>query len=83
MPFYWHNNFQTRNINTPLMRRIANMKLSLVEILLDILVLMNIEKKKKEAAEGQIEQIIEDFVRFTPEDGTVEQVIASVVYFSR
>ncbi|XP_060097359.1 cilia- and flagella-associated protein 46 [Heteronotia binoei] len=64
---------ETRNINTPLMRSIATMKLSLLEIMLDILVLMNIEKKKKEAREGQIEQIIEDFVRFTPEPGTVEQ----------
>ncbi|XP_077206307.1 cilia- and flagella-associated protein 46 isoform X2 [Paroedura picta] len=64
---------EARNMNTPLMRRLANMKLNFVEIMLDILVLMNIEKKKKEAGEGQIEQIIEDFVRFTPDAGTVEQ----------
>ncbi|XP_048363031.1 LOW QUALITY PROTEIN: cilia- and flagella-associated protein 46 [Sphaerodactylus townsendi] len=64
---------ETRNINTPLMRRLSNMKLSLGEILLDILVLMNSEKKKKEAGAEQIERIIEDFVRFTPDVGTVER----------
>nr|XP_056706458.1 cilia- and flagella-associated protein 46 [Euleptes europaea] len=64
---------ETRNINTPLMRRLANMKLSFVEIILDILVLMNIEEKKKEARADQIEKVIEDYVRFTPETGTVEQ----------
>ncbi|XP_054839221.1 cilia- and flagella-associated protein 46 [Eublepharis macularius] len=74
---FWHiNNLlpcnEARNVNIPLMRRLANMKLSLVEILLDIFVLINTEKKKKEAGAGQIEQIIEDFVRFTPDAATVE-----------
>ncbi|KAH0623635.1 hypothetical protein JD844_006596 [Phrynosoma platyrhinos] len=64
---------ETRNINTPLMRKLANMKLILIEIILDIFVLINIEKKKKEARAEQIEQIIEDFVRFTPDPASVEQ----------
>ncbi|XP_063162642.1 cilia- and flagella-associated protein 46 [Candoia aspera] len=64
---------ETRNINTPLMRRLANMKVNFIEIILDIFVLINIEKKKKEARSDQIEQIIEDFVRFTPDPSSVEQ----------
>ncbi|XP_039193388.1 cilia- and flagella-associated protein 46 isoform X2 [Crotalus tigris] len=64
---------ETRNINTPLMRRLANMKVNFVEIILDIFVLINIEKKNKEARADQIEQIIEDFVRFTPDTSSVEQ----------
>lgn len=69
-----------QNVNTPLMRRLASMKLTLMEIILDILVLTNIEKKKKEARTGQIEQIIEDFVRFTPEAASMEQVCCSQYY---
>ncbi|XP_061491602.1 cilia- and flagella-associated protein 46 isoform X1 [Rhineura floridana] len=64
---------ETRNINTPFMRRLASMKLTLTEIILDIFVLINIEKKKKEAKADQIEHIIEEFVRFTPDAASVEQ----------
>ncbi|XP_053164122.1 cilia- and flagella-associated protein 46 isoform X2 [Hemicordylus capensis] len=64
---------ETRNVNTPLMRKLASMKFSLVEIILDIFVLINIERKKKEAGAQQIEQIIEEFVRFTPDAASVEQ----------
>ncbi|XP_070608537.1 cilia- and flagella-associated protein 46 isoform X2 [Erythrolamprus reginae] len=64
---------ETRNINTPLMRRLANLKVNFVEIILDIFVLINIEKKNKEARADQIEQIIEDFVRFTPDSDSGEQ----------
>uniref|UniRef100_A0ABM5G1E7 Cilia- and flagella-associated protein 46 isoform X2 n=1 Tax=Pogona vitticeps TaxID=103695 RepID=A0ABM5G1E7_9SAUR len=64
---------ETRNISMPLMRRLAVMKLSLIEIILDIFMLTNIERKKKEARAEQIEQIIEDFVRFTPDAASIEQ----------
>ncbi|XP_034292423.1 cilia- and flagella-associated protein 46 isoform X1 [Pantherophis guttatus] len=64
---------ETRNINTPLMRRLANMKVNFVEIILDIFVLINIEKKNQEARADQIEQIIENFVRFTPDSASGEQ----------
>lgn len=68
--------FQTRNINTPLMRKLASMKFTLIEIILDIFVLVNAEKKRKEAGANNIEQIIEEFVRFTPDAASVEQVCA-------
>ncbi|ETE71958.1 putative protein C10orf92, partial [Ophiophagus hannah] len=64
---------ETRNINTPLMRRLANMKVNFVEIILDIVVVINVEKKIKEARAHQVEQIIEDFVRFTPDSASREQ----------
>ncbi|XP_034994598.2 cilia- and flagella-associated protein 46 isoform X1 [Zootoca vivipara] len=64
---------ETKNINTPLMRKLASMKVTFIEIILDIFVLINIEKKRKEAKADQIEQIIEDFVRFTPDVASVEQ----------
>lgn len=56
------------------MRRLANMKVNFVEIILDIFVLINIEKKNQEARADQIEQIIENFVRFTPDSASGEQV---------
>ncbi|KAF7247551.1 Cilia- and flagella-associated protein 46 [Varanus komodoensis] len=65
---------EIRNINLPLMRILASMKLTLIEIILDIFVLTNTEKKKREAGAEQIEQIIEEFVRFTPDASSVEQV---------
>ncbi|XP_044276023.1 cilia- and flagella-associated protein 46 [Varanus komodoensis] len=64
---------EIRNINLPLMRILASMKLTLIEIILDIFVLTNTEKKKREAGAEQIEQIIEEFVRFTPDASSVEQ----------
>ncbi|KAG8135457.1 hypothetical protein E2320_008476, partial [Naja naja] len=64
---------ETRNINTPLMRRLANMKVNFVEIILDIVVVINVEKKNKEARAHQIEQVIEDYVRFTPDSASREQ----------
>ncbi|XP_013916051.1 PREDICTED: cilia- and flagella-associated protein 46 [Thamnophis sirtalis] len=64
---------ETRNINTPLMRRLANMKVNFIEIILDIFVLINIEKKNREARADQIEHIIENFVRFTPDTASEEQ----------
>ncbi|XP_066477527.1 cilia- and flagella-associated protein 46 [Tiliqua scincoides] len=64
---------ETRNINIPLMRKLASMKLTLIEIILDIFILVNAEKKAKEAGADNIEQIIEAFVRFTPDAASVEQ----------
>lgn len=61
------------------MRRLANMKVNFIEIILDIFVLINIEKKNKEARADQIEQIIEDFVRFTPDTSSVEQVCTCAI----
>ncbi|XP_075791336.1 cilia- and flagella-associated protein 46 isoform X2 [Pelodiscus sinensis] len=64
---------EIRNTSIPLMRRLANMKLSLVEINLEILDLVNAEKKKKELRKGSLNQIVEDFVRLTPDSASVEQ----------
>ncbi|XP_067389534.1 cilia- and flagella-associated protein 46-like [Emydura macquarii macquarii] len=64
---------EIRNISIPLMRRLANMKLSFVEINLDILRLVNAEKKVKELREGSLNQVVEEFVRLTPDSASVEQ----------
>lgn len=66
--------FQIKNISIPLMRQLANMKLRLVEIILDILHLVNTEKKLKELREGSLTKIVEEFVRLTPHSASVEQV---------
>ncbi|EMP42161.1 TPR repeat-containing protein C10orf93 [Chelonia mydas] len=64
---------EIRNISMPLMRRLANLKLSFVEINLDILHLVNAEKKRKELREGSLNQVVEEFVRLTPDSASVEQ----------
>ncbi|XP_074855679.1 cilia- and flagella-associated protein 46 [Carettochelys insculpta] len=64
---------EIRNISIPLMRRLANMKLNFVEINLDILHLVNAEKKLKELRRGSLSQIVEEFVRLTPDSASVEQ----------
>nr|XP_042712700.1 cilia- and flagella-associated protein 46 isoform X3 [Chrysemys picta bellii] len=64
---------EIKNISIPLMRRLANMKLSFVEINLDILHLVNVEKKLKELREGSLNQVVEEFVRLTPDSASVEQ----------
>nr|XP_016847701.1 PREDICTED: cilia- and flagella-associated protein 46 [Anolis carolinensis] len=71
---------ETRNISTPLIRKLAEMKLNLIEIIVDIFVVINIEKKIKESRAEQIEQIIEDFVRFTPDAASVEQAWITLGY---
>ncbi|KYO42269.1 cilia- and flagella-associated protein 46 isoform B [Alligator mississippiensis] len=64
---------EIKNISIPLMRQLANMKLRLVEIILDILHLVNTEKKLKELREGSLTKIVEEFVRLTPHSASVEQ----------
>ncbi|KAM9610766.1 cilia- and flagella-associated protein 46 isoform 2-T2 [Morphnus guianensis] len=64
---------ETKNISIPLMRQLANRKINLVEILLDIFHLVITEKKLKEVGEASSHKIVEAFIRETIEDGATEQ----------
>ncbi|KAM9282040.1 cilia- and flagella-associated protein 46 [Cariama cristata] len=61
------------NISIPLMRQLANRKINLVEILLDIFHLVISEKKLKKVGEASSHKIVEAFVRGTIEDNATEQ----------
>ncbi|XP_071668385.1 cilia- and flagella-associated protein 46 isoform X1 [Patagioenas fasciata] len=54
---------ETANISIPLMRQLANRKLNLVEILLDIFHLVITEKKLKEEREASCRGAVEAFLR--------------------
>ncbi|XP_062436353.1 cilia- and flagella-associated protein 46 [Rhea pennata] len=64
---------ETTNISTPLMRQLANRKLKLVEILLDIFHLVIAEKKLKKVGETSFHKIVEAFIRVKAEDDSTEQ----------
>ncbi|XP_010580307.1 PREDICTED: tetratricopeptide repeat protein 40 [Haliaeetus leucocephalus] len=64
---------ETTNISIPLMRQLANRKINLVEILLDIFHLVITEKKLKEVGEASSHEIVKAFIRGTIEDGATEQ----------
>ncbi|KAG6935922.1 cilia and flagella associated protein 46 [Chelydra serpentina] len=64
---------EIRNISMPLMRHLANLKLNFVEINLDILHVVNAEKRLKELRDGSLNQVVEEFVRLTPDSASVEQ----------
>ncbi|XP_035752429.1 cilia- and flagella-associated protein 46 [Egretta garzetta] len=64
---------ETTNISLPLMRQLANRKINLVEILLDIFHLVITEKKPKKVGEALSDKIVEAFISRTIEDDATEQ----------
>ncbi|XP_074015315.1 cilia- and flagella-associated protein 46 [Numenius arquata] len=64
---------ETTNVSIPLMRQLANRKINLVEILLDIFHLVITEKKLKKVGEVSPRKTVEAFVRGTIEDDATEQ----------
>nr|XP_033798267.1 cilia- and flagella-associated protein 46 isoform X7 [Geotrypetes seraphini] len=67
---------EIKNISLPAMRILANMKLSLVELSLEMLDLVCVEKSKKDLEDerkGSLCKLVEDFVRSTPDDTSLEQ----------
>ncbi|XP_009464689.1 PREDICTED: tetratricopeptide repeat protein 40 [Nipponia nippon] len=64
---------ETTNISIPLMRELANRKINLVEILLDIFHLVITEKKLKKVGEASSDKIMEAFLKETIEDDATEQ----------
>ncbi|XP_074448888.1 cilia- and flagella-associated protein 46 isoform X1 [Larus michahellis] len=64
---------ETTNISIPLMRQLANRKINLVEILLDIFNLVITEKKLEKVGEASSHKIVEAFIRGTIEDDATEQ----------
>ncbi|XP_059677369.1 cilia- and flagella-associated protein 46 [Gavia stellata] len=65
---------ETTNISIPLMRQLANRKINLVEILLDIFHLVITEKKLKRVGEASSHKIVEAFIRGATEDDATEQL---------
>ncbi|XP_010138787.1 PREDICTED: tetratricopeptide repeat protein 40, partial [Buceros rhinoceros silvestris] len=65
--------FQIRNISIPLTRQLANRKINLVEILLDIFHLVITEKKLTKVGAALSNKIVETFIRGTIEDDATEQ----------
>lgn len=70
--------FQTAGISIPLMRQLADRKLNLVEILLDIFRLVITEKKLKEEREASSPGVAEAFLRAAAGDAAAQQVIQSI-----
>ncbi|XP_065528583.1 cilia- and flagella-associated protein 46 [Lathamus discolor] len=64
---------ETTNISIPLMRQLANRKINLVEILLDIFDLVITKKRLKKVEEASPHEIVEAFIRGTSEDDPIEQ----------
>ncbi|XP_057264648.1 cilia- and flagella-associated protein 46 [Pezoporus wallicus] len=64
---------ETTNISIPLMRQLANRKINLVEILLDIFHLVITKKRLKKVEEASPHEIVEAFIRATSEDDPIEQ----------
>ncbi|XP_069720254.1 cilia- and flagella-associated protein 46 [Phaenicophaeus curvirostris] len=64
---------ETTNVSIPLMRQLANRKINLVEILLDIFHLVITEKKLKKMRETLSHEIVEAFIRESIEDDATEQ----------
>nr|XP_009668849.1 PREDICTED: tetratricopeptide repeat protein 40 [Struthio camelus australis] len=64
---------EIQHISTPLMRQLANRKLKLVEILLDIFHLISTGKKLKKVGETSFHKILEAFIRVKTEDNSTEQ----------
>ncbi|XP_041116568.1 cilia- and flagella-associated protein 46 [Polyodon spathula] len=67
---------EMRNLSLPLLRKLANLKFSLVDLTLDMLHLVCIEEKKQALAEerkGSVQKIVEEFVRCTPNYSSVQQ----------
>ncbi|KAM4668337.1 cilia- and flagella-associated protein 46 [Amazona ochrocephala] len=64
---------ETTNISIPLMRQLANRKINLVEILLDIFHLVITKKRLKKVEEASPHEIVEAFIRGTIEDDPIEQ----------
>ncbi|XP_038599783.1 cilia- and flagella-associated protein 46 [Tachyglossus aculeatus] len=56
---------ETQNISTPLMRKLANMKLSLVEISLDILQVIQTETFIKQLEKESLKRILSEYMRNT------------------
>ncbi|MGH0130898.1 UNVERIFIED_CONTAM: hypothetical protein FKN15_044196 [Acipenser sinensis] len=65
-----------RNLTLPLLRKLANLKFSLVDLTLDMLHLVCAEEKQQALAEerkGSAQTIVEAFVRCTPNCSSVQQ----------
>lgn len=60
------------------MRQLANRKINLVEILLDIFNFVIAKKRLKKVGEASPHEIVEAFIRRTIEDDTIEQVIKNI-----
>ncbi|XP_010191684.1 PREDICTED: tetratricopeptide repeat protein 40, partial [Mesitornis unicolor] len=63
---------ETTNISIPLMRQLANRKINLVEILLDIFSLL-VAEKKPQVGEASSRKIVEAFIRGAIEDKATQQ----------
>ncbi|KAM4702837.1 cilia- and flagella-associated protein 46 [Rhinophrynus dorsalis] len=63
-------------ISLPVMRKLANLKLSFAELALEIIQLISIEEIRKfqeEKRKGRLCVVVEEFVRSTPDYNTIEQ----------
>lgn len=60
---------QLQNINSPLMRRLARLKCSLVEVCLDLLRLTWEEAQERELQQGSVDRLLADYLR-SPSDYT-------------
>ncbi|KAK1166636.1 cilia- and flagella-associated protein 46 [Acipenser oxyrinchus oxyrinchus] len=67
---------EMRNLSLPLLRKLANLKFSLVDLTLDMLHLVCTEEKQQALAEerkGSVQKIVEEFVQCTPNYSSVQQ----------
>ncbi|KAM6130315.1 cilia- and flagella-associated protein 46 [Phoenicopterus ruber ruber] len=64
--------YQTTNTSIPLMRQLANRRINLVEILLDIFHLVITEKKLKKVGKASSHKIVEAYIRGTVEDDATD-----------
>ncbi|RXM35439.1 Cilia- and flagella-associated protein 46 [Acipenser ruthenus] len=65
-----------RNLTLPLLRKLANLKFSFVDLTLDMLHLVCTEEKQQALAEerkGSVQKIVEEYVRCTPNYSSVQQ----------
>lgn len=60
------------------MRQLANRKINLVEIALDIFHLVITEKRLKQKGKASSHELVEAFIRGTAEDDATEQVTQNI-----
>lgn len=67
-----------QNVNTPLMRKLARLKLSLVEMALDMLQFIWEEARGQQSGQGSLEKLLADYLQNTSDCTSVGLVIAGV-----
>lgn len=67
---------QLQNINSPLMRRLARLKLTLAETCLDMLQLVCKEALELQMEQGSFEKLLTDFLQSTTDYSSIGLVIA-------